>query len=387
MLESQCNDMKAWARDNGVSADVPRPAIPPPVGKQLGELTVNSTDDPSELLRHRYLCRGGGLLLVGQTGVGKSSLAMQAMILWAIGRPLFGIHPVKPLKSLLIQAENDEGDLAEMRDGVIAGLHLSADERQRAMENVIIAREDERAGVAFFADVVGPLLDHYRPDLLWIDPVLAYLAGEFGSQKDVGTFLRRMLNPLLRKFDCAAVAVHHTNKPSSSKDKSDWSGRDFAYLAGGSAEWANWPRAVLCVRCLRSDRVFELLAAKRGSRLGWKKSDGLTETLAKMIAHTSEPGVIFWRDADESEVSLEAKPKRIYSKEDMMSHVPMDKPISKETLRNKANLAGIPINKINPLITELIDDGTLHESQKKRPGTNGQKFLSRQAQPAEELTK
>ena len=37
------------------------------------------------------------------------------------GRPLFGIVPARPLKSLLIQAENDEGDLAEMRDGVIAG--------------------------------------------------------------------------------------------------------------------------------------------------------------------------------------------------------------------------------------------------------------------------
>ena len=33
-------------------------------------------DDADELLKDRYLCRGGGLLLVGPTGIGKSSLSM-----------------------------------------------------------------------------------------------------------------------------------------------------------------------------------------------------------------------------------------------------------------------------------------------------------------------
>src|SRR5205807_1283581 len=79
--------------------------------------------DPNELLRHRFLCRVGGLLLCGPTGIGKSSLALQMMMRWAAGRECFGIEPVRPLKSLLIQAENDDGDLSEMRDGVSAGLN------------------------------------------------------------------------------------------------------------------------------------------------------------------------------------------------------------------------------------------------------------------------
>ncbi len=33
----------------------------------------------------------------------------------------------------------------------------------------------------------------------------------------------------------------------------------------------------------------------------------------------------------------------------MLPHVPMDKPISKDALRAKANAAGIALNKINPL--------------------------------------
>jgi RecA-family ATPase len=101
-------------------ADDPPPRALP--GKRLSELVRPDEHDPSELLKHRFLCRGGGMLLVGPTGIGKSSYSMQEMILWALGREAFGMVPARPLKSLLVQAENDDGDLAEMRDGVVLGL-------------------------------------------------------------------------------------------------------------------------------------------------------------------------------------------------------------------------------------------------------------------------
>ena len=42
---------------------------------------------------------------------------MQMAVSWALGKEVFGIKPVKPLKSLLIQAENDFGDVSEMLRG------------------------------------------------------------------------------------------------------------------------------------------------------------------------------------------------------------------------------------------------------------------------------
>lgn len=360
-------------------------ALPPPEGKPLSALVRHKDGGPDELLRYRFLCRGAGLLLVGPTGVGKSALSMQAMILWALGRAAFGIQPTRPLKSLLIQAENDEGDLAEMRDGVLNGLKLTEDERRRAMENVIVAREDTRTGLAFFAGAVRPLLEQHKPDLLWIDPALAYLGGDVSSQKDVGGFLRNMLNPLLREFNCGGVVVHHTNKPPTGKEKPDWSAGDFAYLGGGSAEWANWARAVLALRSVGSHSVFELRAGKRGGRLGWKEADGVTKAYFKVIAHAKEPDVICWRDAEESEVPNTARTRKVATKEDIMPHVPTDKPISKEVLRGKANNAGIAWNKINPLVAELVDDGKLFEWREKRKGTNAKISFARFAQPEKEL--
>lgn len=377
----------AWADENHIATEPAVTVLPPPIAKRLDELVAHVANDPSEILRHRFLCRGGGLLLVGPTGIGKSSLAMQAMILWALGRPAFGIAPARPLKSLLIQAENDDGDLAEMRDGVLAGLNLTDEEKLAAMKNVVVVREDVRTGFRFFIETARPLLAEHQPDLLWIDPALSYLGGEANSQKDVGGFLRNYLNPLLREFNCGGVVVHHTNKPPSGREKPDWSGGDFAYLGGGSAEWANWARAVIALRSLGSHSVFELRAAKRGGRLGWMEADGETKTYAKLIAHANEPGVICWRDADASEMPESSKVKRTYTKADVLAHVPPDKPIAKDALRSKANGAGVALNKINPMIAELVDDGSLFEWREKRTGTNPKISYARIAQPEPELIK
>ena len=127
-----------WFESAEVLPDAaPSPELPPEA-KPLSALVRHIDSDPDELLKHRFLCRGASLLMVGPTGIGKSSLSMQAMILCAIGKPMFGIQPVKPLKSLLIQAENDDGDLAEMRDGVMNGMNLTAEERDMAMQNIIV---------------------------------------------------------------------------------------------------------------------------------------------------------------------------------------------------------------------------------------------------------
>jgi hypothetical protein len=289
--------------------DVPAPEVnPPPVARPLADLVRHNGDDPGELLRHRFLCRGAGLLLCGPTGIGKSSLALQLALCWALARECFGIAPARSLKSLFVQSENDDGDLCEIRDGILAGLTLTAAEAKQACAAVTVAREDQRTGVAFFFETVRPLLAAHKPDLLWIDPALAYLGGEANAQKDVGGFLRNGLNPLLAEFQCGNVTIHHTNKPASGREKPTWQAGDFAYLGAGSAEWANWARAVLALRSIGSHEVFELQAGKRGGRLGWQQADG-AKLYTRYLAHATEPGVICWQEVNREDVQLGGRPK------------------------------------------------------------------------------
>jgi len=361
--------------------DPPEIAAPqPPVAKSLGELKRRTTNDLNELLRTGYLCRGGGLLLAAPTGIGKSSFGIQSQIMFALGRPMFGIQPARPLRSLYIQAENDDGDLAEMRDGVIAGLDLSPDELKTVFASVITAQENARTSRAFFDNTVAPLLELHRPDLLWIDPALSYIGGEASSQKDVGAFLRNLLNPLLTQFNCGCVVIHHTNKPSRGEEKSAWQAGDFAYLGSGSAEWANWARAVLAIRSLGSHSVFELHAGKRGSRIGWKDDDGNT-TFARLIGHATEPGVICWRKTTEDETPA-GKPRRAGTREDLTALVPLEKPVAKSLLIDQWKDRYGNHAKGRAFLDALITDGKLFEWRQNRAGTNAAKLIARKPQPA-----
>jgi RecA-family ATPase len=221
-------------------------ALAPPPARRLGELVLAVGNDKAELLRHRYLCQGAGLLIVGPTGIGKSSLEMQMMILWALGREAFGIQPARPLKSLLVQAENDDGDLVEMRDGVIRGLELSREDAAAACDRIIVVREDSRTGVGFFAGTLRPLVTEHRPDLVWIDPALSYLGGEASSQKDVGASCETCST---RCCGSSAVAVWwYTIRTSRQADGRDRTGRRATsptWAAGQSSgqagRAASWP--------------------------------------------------------------------------------------------------------------------------------------------------
>ena len=69
-----------------------------------------------------------------------------------------------------------------------------------------------------------------------------------------------------------------------------------------------------------------------------------------------------------------------HSVEEVMAHVPVDEPIDKNTLRDKVNMAGIALNKINPLIEQAVEEGKLYEHLIKRSGSCPKKQLARYPQ-------
>jgi hypothetical protein len=281
----------------------------PPAVKALGDLrTPVYGNDPNELLKHRFLYRGAMALLCGPTGIGKSSLLLQGAMHWAVGHDFFGILPgeifqQQGMRILLVQAENDEGDLAEMRDGVLAGCDdLTQEEKTCAGQNIWIATVTDKSAESFAVLVESLLIERGPFDLVMVDPAFAYLGGDSNSQKDVSHFMRELLNPLAQKHGVGVILAHHTNKPLRGKEKDTWAAGDFAYLGAGSAEWINPVRAALALRSIGSDTVFEFRGAKRGKRLRWVDDDG-NPTNAQYIAHHRETGVICWRKATVEEVT------------------------------------------------------------------------------------
>jgi hypothetical protein len=64
--------------------------------------------------------KGGLGMFIGPTGIGKSSFIMQLMMHFTVGKAMYGIEPGElPARRHAHHddpGENDEGDLAEMRD-------------------------------------------------------------------------------------------------------------------------------------------------------------------------------------------------------------------------------------------------------------------------------
>ena len=357
-----------------------------PVVRGIDEIPRFLASDGTELLQNRYLSRRGAALLIGPTGIGKSALLMQWLILWALGQPAFGIAPTGALRILLMQAENDDGDLAEMRDGVVAGLGLTDEDRVQYNAYLRVVTESSRSGFEFVG-VLDQILTANLVDLVVLDPLFAYLGCDAADQAGVTTFLRNGLNPILKRHNCGALVVHHTNKPSAGQNRSAVQAGDHAYLGAGSAEFAIWGRAGIVLKSIGRADVFEFRLGKRGARVGWREPDGVTARYSTQISHSLNPGELCWHEilpADQIIVPLiNGARGNLSTKADVLKLVSSDEPIEKDRLVATARQQGIGINKAKGFINDLIADGSLLVVPIPRAGTRPEITLVRANQPPE----
>jgi hypothetical protein len=298
---------------------------------------------------------------------------MQAAIQWALGRPFFGINPSSKLRVLIIQAENDDGDMAEMRDGIFRGLSLSESEQTEACRNIQVVCESVATGLEFIC-LLAWLVAKHKPDLVIVDPLFAYCGCNVSDQERMSLFLRNGINPILQANGCGLILVHHTNKPKTGKERPDWQAGDFAYLGSGTSELANWARAVVVIRSIGSHDVFEIVLPKRGKRAGLVDDEG-EPRYSFYVKHGSVG--ICWEPAREDDLTPPGKTPRP-GKDHLLKIIPDEGSISMIKLLNAAAELGIGKNRCRDLLAELREDKAVFEWLTPRPGTNPAKSYSQQ---------
>jgi len=257
-------------------------------------LSFERKEDPSCILgSHRWLCKGGSMLIVGQSGTGKSSLMMQAAVHWCLGRDFFGIKPAKPLRAVVLQAENDAGDISEALQDVIAGAYLDSDERATLREHLAIFRDTVSTGTTFTAALRQLVIDQ-QADIVFVDPLLSFAGIDVSDQEQASKFLRHDLAPILLETGAVLVAMHHTGKPKAASDKEGHTVADLAYAGLGSSEFTNWFREVAVLfRCQGEEPIYKFGLTKRRGRAGLK--DHANQFKGEIyIRHAAEKGVIRW---------------------------------------------------------------------------------------------
>lgn len=248
----------------------------------LAVLDVQANDD--SLILPRFLTREGSWLIVASSGIGKSSMTMQHVMMFGLGRPVFGLEPARPLRSLIVQAENCELDLAEQVQGVVAGEHLSNEDVAQIRRQIVLISEDSRCGPDFHGWLDRTIAAHMPLDLVWLDPLLAYLGTGVNEQAEVTTWLRNGLNPIIHRHGVAVCVLHHTGKVRKKQQDDDYF---MDYIGAGTSDLTNWARAVsFAERTGASPVVVEWQHGKRGGRL--------PGPVRKCTIQHSQEGIIHW---------------------------------------------------------------------------------------------
>jgi hypothetical protein len=319
----------------------------------------DTENDPTTVLGNRWLCRGGSLSIIGQSGIGKSSFLMQMAIMLAIGRDFFGIEVQKPFKCVVMQSENDTGDLAEAYKGIVSSMSLTDEEKTLIRTNIKFYRETVKVGEQF-VKLARKLIVHNKADFFFADPLLSFAGGPLNEQAYASQFLRNWIQPVLMETGVVWVWLHHTGKPKDKESTSAATVSDIAYAGLGSSELTNWSREVAVLR--RTDKVrpfFELVLTKRGKRSGILDKDG---KLTHSINLRHAEGRILWEVNDENVMTnfglkdlkkMEVMPPRQHmanGDSELVNHIAQTLGIGKAAALDVANHL-IRLAQTNPIIS------------------------------------
>ena len=287
-----------------------------PVQRPLFDFALVKDGDPSILLGNRYVNRGDSFIIVSSSGMGKSSLSLQFAVGLALELSPFTIKGNGRLRSLVVQSEDSDGDIAEVAHSLIHALKLTPEQIAIVNENVRIVSDRVNRGPAFLASLKKHI-EEFKPDIVWINPLQAFIVGDVTKAEDLGLFLREGLNGLNKECKFAWGVVHHTTKPATGKDKgSERLWHEVMYDMAGGAELINWARAIISIRPDKNEGEFNMVLAKRGKRAGAKilnDHDGVRQweyTTTIPLRHCKDrldvPGikngmpVIFWEVREKS---------------------------------------------------------------------------------------
>ena len=246
----------------------PEPVIT--AARSLFDFPLVKDGDESILLGDRYLNRGDGCVISSTSGMGKSALAIQMATELALNKGPFGIQGNGPLKSLIVQSEDSDGDIAEIAHSMRHVLKLTDEEVALVNQRVKIVTDRVNRGARFIASLRKQIAD-FTPDLVWPNPLQAFMDGDVTVGKDLGKFLREGLNSLNQPPAFGYMLIHHTTKPATGKDRSERLWHEVMYDMAGGAEIINWARAIISLRATETEGEFNLVLAKRGRRAGVTK--------------------------------------------------------------------------------------------------------------------
>jgi AAA domain len=340
---------KAKARSNPGQQTEPPPSIPPLARRSPYYFYTQQIDYSASLLGDRWLSRGRFGLVVAPSGHGKSSLVMQSVCLWGPGLSAFYIKPAKPLRILVVQAEDDQNDLIEM-SWMLARLNLSADQIELLKENVTI---ETLIDTRCLGRTLANWIEDFKPDLLILNPLQCYLNTSSRQDEIVIPFLTDLVIAL-EKYNCACLLIHHTPKTQFQKTEA-FSWFDWMYSGAGCAAITDRARCVLIMAPTKVRGTYKFIAAKRSEKIGWEPE------VERYFSHSKDgQGHMLWVPSTPEQVAA-AKPSRQKDETDILPFISRIDPTPQSEIFAKAKAIQIGRDKTRKFLKDLCEDGRIEK--------------------------
>lgn len=179
-------------------------------------------------------------------GSSKTTIAVHEAVILALGRPLWGHLPERPVRTVFITREDSREILVARIRSVMHALMLDSAEQDEALQNIVVI---DLTSISFRlsevqCDVVIPhqqnlrclvdVLREWHPDWVICDPLVSFGVGE-SRVNDAEQGLIEAFRLLRNELNCCIEGIHHTGK-AVARDKviDQYAGRGGSALADGA---------------------------------------------------------------------------------------------------------------------------------------------------------
>ena len=242
---------------------------PSPAGQQYplyraSGLPEPLENDPSVLMGIGFglLRRGGSLLICGETGIGKSILALMMAIRLVLGLDFLGIPVRRRMRVLFLSASCEDSPevLWAHLHGLMEAMHLDAEQRARVEEDLVICPVNRgEASLEWAAHAAKAI----KADVVVLNP-LQHFSDSHPSEVTGGFRLVSKLAELLERTQVALIAIHHFTRSSHQGERGEsWSRAH--YSGAGVSSLFDFFRAGAMLKGVGSTRGQALFKLTKGA--------------------------------------------------------------------------------------------------------------------------
>jgi len=210
------------------------------------DLLAISFENTPDLIGEGVLPQGGGLILSGESGAGKTMLVLDWSVRLATGMPILGLHVPKPHRVHIQQAENPLMLMQFRLRRMLEGLGLS-DVPGLSFGDPTLSFD---LGLKRDRDRLCESLARVEPEIVVLDPLSSFLGA---CNENDNLAIRARLDALTvisRDLGCGFLIVDHYGKPVE--------GADPAHRTRGASSKRDWADTLVGMtvrrhetRCLR----------------------------------------------------------------------------------------------------------------------------------------